>query len=118
MGASQTLHLIEKLTEANISKETATELIEFVEQAQKGTVSKDYIDARFEGLEASIDARFESLESKFKGLEASVNTRFESLESKFKSLEASVNAKIMGLRLFLGFNTALLLAVLAKLFLT
>ena len=100
MGASQTLHLIEKLTEANISKETATELIEFVEQAQKGTVSKDYIDARFEGLEASIDARFESLESKFKGL------------------EASVNAKIMGLRLFLGFNTALLLAVLAKLFLT
>ena len=70
MSASQTLHSIEKLTEANIPKETATELLEFVEQAQKGAVSKDYVDARFEGLV-----------------------------------------------LFVGFNTALLIAVLVKLFL-
>ena len=66
MSASQTLRLIEKLTEANIPKETATELLEFVEQSQKGAVSKDYVDARFDGLEASINARFE-------GLEASIN---------------------------------------------
>ena len=103
MSASQTLHLIEKLTEAKIPKETATELLEFVEQAQKGTVSKDYIDARFEGLEASVNARFE-------GLEASVNARFE-------GLEASVKARFTGLSLFTAFNTALLIAVLAKLFL-
>ena len=114
MSASQTLHLIEKLTEAKIPKETATELLEFVEQAQKGTVSKDYIDARFEGLEASVNARFE-------GLEASVNARFEGLEAsvnaRFEGLEASVKARFTGLSLFTAFNTALLIAVLAKLFL-
>ena len=103
MSASQTLRLIEKLTEANIPKETATELLEFVEQSQKGAVSKDYVDARFDGLEASINARFE-------GLEANVNARFEGLES-------SVNARFKGIVLFVGFNTALLVAVLVKLFL-
>ena len=131
MSASQTLHLIEKLTEANIPKETAAELLEFVEQAQKGTVSKDYIDARFEGLEASVNARFETLEARFEGLEASVNARFEGLEAsvnarfegleasvnaRFEGLEASVKAQFTGLRLFVAFNTALLIAVLVKLF--
>ena len=80
MSASQTLHLVEKLTKAKIPKETAAELLEFVEQSQKGTVSKDYRDARFEGIEVSVNARF------------------------------------TGLRLFVAFNTALLIAVLVKLF--
>ena len=41
-GCFLRLHLIEKLTEADISKETATELLEFVEQKQTNLVTKDH----------------------------------------------------------------------------
>ena len=88
MSAAKTLHLIEKLTEANISKETATELLEYVEQKQADTVTRDYFEAKITALEDKITA-----------------------------LEDKLEDKIIGLRLFTGFNTALLLAVLAKLFL-
>ena len=92
MSAAKTLHLIEKLTEANISKETATELLEYVEQKQADTVTRDYFEAKITALE-------------------------DKLKAKITALEDKLEAKIIGLRLFTGFNTALLLAVLAKLFL-
>ncbi len=88
MSAAKALHLIEKLTEANISKETATELLEYVEQKQTNAVTKDYFEARI-----------------------------TSVEDKITGVEEKLEAKITGLKLFTGFNTALLLAILARLFL-
>ena len=47
--------------------------------------------------------------------------RFEGLEARFEArfggLQSSVNARFKGIVLFVGFNTALLVAVLVKLFL-
>ena len=103
MSAAKTLHLIEKLTEANISKETATELLEYVEQKQADTVTRDYFEAKITALEDKLKAKITALEDK--------------LEDKITALEDKLEDKIIGLRLFTGFNTALLLAVLAKLFL-
>ena len=84
MSASQTIHLIEKLTEANIPKETAMELLEYVERQQADLVTKDYLDIKIEGI-----------------------------DTKIESLDTKINA----LKLFIGFNTALSLAIIAKLFL-
>ena len=77
MSASQTIHLIEKLTEANIPKETAMELLEYVERQQTDLVTKDYLDIKIE----------------------------------------AIDTKINGVKLFIGFNTTLSLAIIAKLFL-
>ena len=71
--------MIEKLTEADIPKETATELLEFVEKKQTNLVTKDHLEARM----AATDAKIEKLDT-----------------------------KIIGLMLFLGFNTTLLVALI------
>ena len=86
MSASQTLHLIEKLTEADIPKETATELLEFVEQKQTDLVTKDHLEARM----AATDAKIEKLDAKID----------------------KQDTKIIGIMLFLGFNTSLLVALI------
>ena len=83
MSASQTLHLIEKLTEADIPKETATELLEFVEKKQTNLVTKDHLEARMAATDAKIIA-----------------------------VKNELGAKITGLMLFLGFNTSLLVALI------
>ncbi len=88
MSAAQTIHLIDKLSEAKIPKETATELLEYVEQKQTNLATKDYFEARIAALEDKIIAIAEKLES-----------------------------KVLGLRLFSAFHTTLVLAVLTKLFL-
>ena len=80
VGVTQTLDLVEKLTKANIPKQTATELLEFVELKQTDLVTKDYFEARITAVKDEL------------------------------------NAKITGLKLFVGFNTALLMAILIKLF--
>ena len=95
MSASQTIHLIEKLTEANIPKETAMELLEYVERQQTDLVTKDYLDTKIEGLDTKIE-----------GLDTKIDTKVEALETKINAL-----------KLFIGFNTALSLAIIAKLFL-
>ena len=87
MGVTQTLDLVEKLTKANIPKQTATELLEFVELKQTDLVTKDYFEARM-----------------------------TTTDSKIKAVKDELNAKITGLKLFVGFNTALLMAILIKLF--
>ena len=95
MGASQTLHLIEKLTEAHIPKETATDLLEFVEQKQTELVTKDYFEARMAATDAKIDK----------------------LDMKIAGVKNELNARITGMMLFLGFNTSLLIAMAIKVFL-
>ena len=87
MGVTQTLDLVEKLTKANSPKQTATELLEFVELKQTDLVTKDYFEARM-----------------------------TTTDSKIKAVKDELNAKITGLKLFVGFNTALLMAILIKLF--
>ena len=56
--------MIEKLTEADIPKETATELLEFVEKKQTNLVTKDHLEARM----AATDAKIEKLDTKITGL--------------------------------------------------
>ncbi len=114
MGASQTLQLIEKLTEANIPKETATELLEFVEQKQTDLVTKDYFETKIDAVESGLSARIDAVES---GLNARINAVESGLKARIDAVESGLNIKINGLRLFVGFNTALSLAILIKLFL-
>ncbi len=106
MSATQTLHLIEKLTEANIPKETATELLEYVEQKQTDLVTKDYFEARITSVEDKLTAAKDEL-----------NVKITAVEDKLTATKDELNAKFTGLKLFMGFNTALLLAVIGKLFL-
>ena len=109
MSASQTIHLIEKLTEANIPKETAMELLEYVERQQTDLVTKDYLDIKIE----AIDTKIEGLDTKIEALDTKIDTKVEGLDTKIKAVETKIN----GLKLFIGFNTALSLAIIAKLFL-
>ena len=109
MSASQTIHLIEKLTEANIPKKTAMELLEYVERQQTDLVTKDYLDIKIEAVDAKIEAvetKIEAVETKIEALDTKIDTKVEGLETK-----------INGVKLFIGFNTALSLAIIAKLFL-
>ena len=101
MSATQTVQLIEKLTaEANISKNTAVELVEYIEKKQTDTVTKDY-----------FAAEIKSGKDKIKGVE-------EKLRAEIKSVEEKLRAEIKGLRLFTGFNTVMLITIMAKLFLS
>ncbi len=81
MGVVQTLDLVEKLTKANSPKQTATELLEFVKLKQTDLVTKDYFEAKM-----------------------------TTTDSKIKAVKNELNAQITGLKLFVGFNTALLMA--------
>ena len=102
MSASQTIHLIEKLTEANIPKETAMELLEYVERQQTDLVTKDYLDIKIEAIDTKIEA-----------IDTKIDTKVEALDTKIEAVETKIN----GLKLFIGFNTTLSLAIIAKLFL-
>ena len=106
MSASQTLHLIEKLTEAHIPKETATDLLEFVEQKQTDLVTKDHFEARM----AATDAKIDKLDMKIAGVK-------NELDAKIVSVKNELNGRITGMMLFLGFNTSLLIAMAIKVFL-
>ena len=97
MSASQTLHLIEKLTEADIPKETATELLEFVEKRQTDLVTKDHFEARMDAFEARM---------------AATDAKIDKLDMKIASVKNELGAKITGIMLFLGFNTTLLAALI------
>ena len=97
MNATKTVQLIEKLTaEANISKNTAIELLEYIEKKQTDNVTKDYFTAVIKRVEEKI----------------------KSVEEKIKSVEEKLRTEIKGLRLFTGFNTALLIAIMIRLFLS
>ena len=123
MSASQTIHLIEKLTEANIPKKTAMELLEYVERQQTDLVTKDYLDIKIEAVDAKIEAvetkieavdtKIEAVETKIEALDTKIDTKVEVLETKIEALDTKIN----GVKLFIGFNTALSLAIIAKLFL-
>ena len=120
MSASQTIHLIEKLTEANIPKKTAMELLEYVERQQTDLVTKDYLDIKIE----AVDAKIEAVETKIEALDTKIDTKVEALETKIEALDTKIDTKVEGLetkingvKLFIGFNTALSLAIIAKLFL-
>ena len=91
------LHLIEKLIEADIPKETATELIEFVEKKQTNLVTKDHLEARMAATDAKIITAKNELDAKIEKLDAKIEKQ---------------NTKITGLMLFLGFNTSLLVALI------
>ena len=104
MSASQTLHLIEKLTEADIPKETATELLEFVEKKQTNLVTEDYLEARM----AATDAKIGKLDMKLVSIKSELDAKIEKLDAKIEKQ----NTKITGLMLFLGFNTSLLVALI------
>ena len=133
MSASQTLHLIEKLTEADIPKETATELLEFVEKKQTNLVTEDYLEARMAATDAKIitvkselDAKIDKLDMKIVAVKNELNAKIEKLDAKIDKLDMKVvavknelnakidkqNTKINGLMLFLGFNTTLLVALI------
>ena len=114
MSASQTLHLIEKLTEADIPKETATELLEFVEKKQTNLVTEDYLEARM----AATDAKIDKLDMKIGKLDAKtgeLDAKIGELDAKIGKLDVKtgkLSARITGLMLFLGFNTSLLVALI------
>ena len=55
MGVVQRLDLVEKLTEANSPKQTATEYLEFVEHKQTDLITKDYFEARMTTTDSKID---------------------------------------------------------------
>ena len=141
MSASQTLHLIEKLTEADIPKETATELLEFVEQKQTDLITKDYFEARMAATDAKIDkldmkivsvknelsAKIDKMDMKIAGVKDELDDKIVSvkdelnnkivsvkdeLNSKIVSVKDELNSKITGIMLFLGFNTTLLIALI------
>jgi archaellum component FlaC len=44
---------------------------------------KSYIDAKFEGLENTIDSRFDAVDARFDAVDA----RFESVDARFESVE-------------------------------
>ena len=49
-------------------------------------VTKDYLDARFEGLDGrfeAIDARFEAIDARFEAVDA----RFDGIDARFRELE-------------------------------
>ena len=107
------LHLIEKLTQAHIPKETATDLLEFVEQKQTDLVTKDHFEARMDAFEARMaatDAKIDKLDTKIAGVK-------NELDAKIVSVKNELNARITGIMLFLGFNTSLLIAMAIKVFL-
>ena len=108
MSASQTLHLIEKLTEADIPKETATELLEFVEKRQTDLVTKDHFEARMDAFEA----RMAATDAKIDKLDMKIASAKNELNSKIASAKNELGAKITGIMLFLGFNTTLLAALI------
>ena len=138
MGVVQTLDLVEKLTEANIPKQTATELLEFVEHKQTDLITKDYFEARMittdskiDKLNAKIVGVEDELKAKIVGVEDRLSTKIvaikdelnakivgveDKLSAKIIAVKDELNAKITGLQLFVGFNTALLMAILIKLF--
>ena len=113
MSASQTLHLIEKLTQAHIPKETATDLLEFVEQKQTELVTKDYFEARM----AATDAKIDKLDMKIIAGKDELNAKIDKLDMKIAGVKNELNARITGMMLFLGFNTSLLIAMAIKVFL-
>ena len=115
MSASQTLHLIEKLTEADIPKETATELLEFVEKRQTNLVTEDYLEARMAATDAKIDKLDMKVVSVKNELDAKIDkldAKIDKLDMKIVSVKSELNSKITGIMLFLGFNTTLLAALI------
>ena len=120
MGVTQTLDLVEKLTKANIPKQTATELLEFVELKQTDLVTKDYFEARMTTTDSKIKAVKNDLTAKITAAKDELNAKItavkDELNAKITAVKDELNAKITGLKLFVGFNTALLMAVLIKLF--
>ena len=136
MGASQTL----QLTEADIPKETATELLEFVEKKQTNLVTEDYLEARMAATDAKIitvkselDAKIDKLDMKIVSIKSELDAKIGKLDAKIEKLDAKIdkldmkvvavknelnakidkqNTKINGLMLFLGFNTTLLVALI------
>ena len=116
------LHLIEKLTEADIPKETATELLEFVEKKQTNLVTEDHLEARMAATDAKIitaknelDAKIGKLDMKLVSIKSELDAKIGKLDAKIEKLDAKIekqNTKITGLMLFLGFNTSLLVALI------
>ena len=131
MSASQTLDLIEKLTQAHIPKETATDLLEFVEKKQTDLVTKDHFEARMDAFEARMattDAKIDKLDMKIITVKDELNAKIDKLDmkivgvkneldAKIVSVKNELNARITGMMLFLGFNTSLLIAMAIKVFL-
>ena len=78
-------------------KETATELLEFVEKKQTDLVTKDHLEARM----AATDAKIDKLDMKIVAVKDELNAKIDKLDTK-----------IVGLMLFLGFNTTLLAALI------
>ena len=109
MDVVQTLNLVEKLTKANSPKQTATELLEFVELKQTDLVTKDYFEARM----TTTDSKIKEVKN---DLTAKITAVKDELNAKITAAKDELNAQITGLKLFVGFNTALLMAVLIKLF--
>ena len=115
MSASQTLHLIEKLTEADIPKETATELLEFVEKKQTNLVTEDYLEARMAATDAKIgklDMKIVSVKNELDAKIDKLDAKIDKLDMKIVSVKSELNSKITGIMLFLGFNTTLLAALI------
>ena len=90
MSASQTLHLIEKLTEADIPKETATELLEFVEKRQTNLVTEDYLEARM----AATDAKIDKLDMKVVSVKNELNGKTVSVKNELDAKIDKLDAKI------------------------
>ena len=127
LNVIQTLDLVEKLTEASSPKQTATDLLEFVELKQIDLVTKDYFEARMTTTDAKVDklnakitAVKDELNAKITAVKNELNAKITAatneLNAKITAVKDELNAKITGLQLFVGFNTALLMAILIKLF--
>lgn len=84
MSLIQSIGLVDKLVKAKIPKQTATELVDFVENNQSETL-KDDIDELKSKADKAED-KLDNLEKKVDKLE----TKFDNLEKKVDKLEVKV----------------------------
>ena len=93
-----TLRLADRLKEAGFESPRAEGLARALGEQLDGRVmtrnDREAFAVRLDGLEAKVEARFESVDAKFHSLEAKFDARIDGLEAKVDAQYESLNMKI------------------------